>query len=120
VRDEFLEHQPAAFEVEDPEARLRGWQRVIDDGEVTEAVEHALLARAFGSAGREGKHLGVGPGSLCGQFVGQDGGRRVGARCGQSGRQQYQKGGQALGQATSHASVGLQAEGTAAQGRRES
>ena len=119
MRDEFLEHQPAALEVEDPEAGLRGWQRVIDDGEVTEAVEHALLARAFGSAGREGEHLGVGRGGLGSQPVGQDGLRRSGAGGGQSGRQQRQKGGQAVGTGNVACFGRSPWKGTAAQGRRE-
>ena len=60
MRDEFLEQETASGHVEHPQAGLGRRFRVIDDGEVTEAVQQALPACAVGSAGGELEHMGTG------------------------------------------------------------
>jgi hypothetical protein len=59
VRDEFLEEQSLALQVEHPEPWLRRRERVIDDREVAETVEKALRTRALRGPRREAQHVGV-------------------------------------------------------------
>jgi hypothetical protein len=120
LRHQLLEQQALAPQVEHPQAWLGRRQRVIDHGQVVEAIEQALAPRALGSACGQAEDVGIRGWSDRTELVAERG-RGMGDR--HRGRQataeaQRQDGREAAAQAPSHVSVGLLV-GMAARGRRD-